>query len=66
MAYENTCGKCHTPTLTGRKGDPGELPPLSSLSGFYRKFIGARGFSRSGVHHPLGIEDHGFPARGHE
>jgi hypothetical protein len=30
-AYENTCGKCHTPTLLGRKGDPGELPPVSSL-----------------------------------
>jgi hypothetical protein len=30
-AYENTCGNCHTPKLTGRKGDPGELPPVSSL-----------------------------------
>jgi hypothetical protein len=30
-AYEDTCGKCHTPTLLGRKGDPGELPPVSSL-----------------------------------
>jgi len=30
-AYENTCGNCHTPTLLGRKGDPGELPPVSSL-----------------------------------
>jgi S-disulfanyl-L-cysteine oxidoreductase SoxD len=44
VAYENTCGKCHTPTLMGRKGDPGELPPVSSLSEFYRKFIGPRGF----------------------
>jgi hypothetical protein len=28
----------------GRKGDPGELPPLSSLSASYQKFIGPRGF----------------------
>jgi hypothetical protein len=44
LVYERTCGKCHTNTLTGRKGDPGELPPLSSLSDSYRKFIGPRGF----------------------
>ena len=43
-AYERTCGKCHTNTLTGRKGDPGELPPISSLSVSYQKFIGPRGF----------------------
>jgi hypothetical protein len=44
QAYERTCGKCHTPTLMGRKGDPGELPPLSSLPASYQKFIGPRGF----------------------
>jgi hypothetical protein len=44
VAYERTCGKCHTSTLMGRKGDPGELPPLSSLSASYQKFIGPRGF----------------------
>jgi hypothetical protein len=44
LAYERTCGKCHTNTLTGRKGDPGELPPLSSLPASYQKFIGPRGF----------------------
>ena len=44
LVYERTCGKCHTNTLTGRKGDPGELPPLSSLSASYQKFIGPRGF----------------------
>jgi hypothetical protein len=44
LAYERTCGKCHTLTLTGRKGDSGELPPLSSLSASYQKFIGPRGF----------------------
>jgi hypothetical protein len=27
----------------GRKGDPGELPPLNSLSDSYPKFIGPRG-----------------------
>lgn len=43
-AYENTCGKCHTSTLLGRKGDPGELPPVSSLSASYQEFIGPRGF----------------------
>ena len=43
-AYENTCGQCHTPTLLGRKGEPGELPPVSSLSESYQKFIGPRGF----------------------
>ena len=42
-AYERTCGKCHTPSLLGRKGDPGELPPITSLSASYQKFIGPRG-----------------------
>ena len=44
VAYERTCGQCHTTTLMGRKGDPGELPPLTSLSESYQKFIGPRGF----------------------
>ena len=44
QAYERTCGRCHTNTLMGRKGEPGELPPLSSLSASYQKFIGPRGF----------------------
>jgi hypothetical protein len=49
VAYEATCGQCHTPTLQGRKGlgqkgDPGELPPLGSLSDSYQKFIGPRGY----------------------
>ena len=43
-AYDRTCGKCHTNTLLGRKGDKGELPLISSLSAPYQKFIGARGF----------------------
>jgi hypothetical protein len=44
IAYERTCGKCHTTTLKGRTGDPSERPPLDSLSDSYRKFIGPRGF----------------------
>ncbi|WP_031494869.1 hypothetical protein [Bryobacter aggregatus] len=43
VAYDRTCGKCHTNTLLGRKGDNGELPLLSSLSAPYQKFIGPRG-----------------------
>jgi hypothetical protein len=43
-AYENTCGKCHTPSLMGRKGDKDEVPPISSLPARYQKFIGARGY----------------------
>jgi cytochrome c553 len=38
-AYGSTCGKCHTATLRGRKGEPGELPPVSSLPASYREFI---------------------------
>ena len=37
--YANTCGRCHTYTLLGRKGDPGELPPISSLSAADQKFV---------------------------
>jgi hypothetical protein len=44
VAYERTCGQCHTPSLMGRKGDPDERPPLSSLSPSYQQFIGPRGF----------------------
>ena len=40
VAYENTCARCHTYTLLGRKGAEGELPPVSSLSEADQKFIG--------------------------
>jgi hypothetical protein len=40
IAYENSCGKCHTHTLLGRKGEDGELPSVASLSAPYQKFIG--------------------------
>ena len=39
-AYINSCGKCHTYTLLGRKGEDDELPPVASLSAAYQKFIG--------------------------
>jgi len=42
-AYERTCGNCHTNILLGRKGSPDELPPLTSLSPSYQRFIGPRG-----------------------
>ena len=38
-AYEKSCGKCHTYTLLGRKGEDGELPPVALLSAPYQKFI---------------------------
>jgi hypothetical protein len=49
IAYERTCGQCHTTKLSGRKGtgqqaDSEELPPIGSLSASYQKFIGPRGF----------------------
>jgi mono/diheme cytochrome c family protein len=40
MAYEKSCGQCHTYTLHGRKGEAGELPALESLPAPYLKFIG--------------------------
>jgi hypothetical protein len=42
--YDRTCGRCHTPSLLGRNGDPSELPPLDSLSADDQKFIRNRGF----------------------
>jgi hypothetical protein len=39
-AFENSCAKCHTYSLLGRKGSEGELPPLSSLTAPYLAFPG--------------------------
>src|SRR5271169_6348579 len=39
-SYMNTCGRCHTYSLLGRKGEEGELPPVTSLSEADQKFIG--------------------------
>ena len=39
-AYENSCGRRHTYSLRGRRGEEGELPSLASLPAPYRKFIG--------------------------
>lgn len=30
-AYQSMCALCHTPSLQGRKGEPDEVPALSSL-----------------------------------
>jgi cytochrome c553 len=38
-AYESVCVNCHTYALTGRKGDPGEFPSISSLAETYRNGI---------------------------
>lgn len=39
VAYEKSCGRCHTLTLMGRRGNPDERPIVSSLSDADRKFI---------------------------
>ena len=39
VAYEKTCGRCHTLSLMGRQGNPDELPPVNTLSDADRKFI---------------------------
>jgi cytochrome c553 len=39
VAYEKTCGRCHTLTLMGRQGNPEERPMVSSLSEADEKFI---------------------------
>ena len=38
-AYESVCVNCHTYAVTGRKGDPGELPAISSLAETFRNGI---------------------------
>ena len=40
VAYEKSCGRCHTLTLMGRQGNADERPSVSSLSDADRKFIG--------------------------
>jgi hypothetical protein len=43
-AYQSTCGKCHTATLLGRTGKPGELPPVDSLPAVMQEVVrGAKG-----------------------
>ena len=39
VAYEKTCGRCHTLTLMGRQGKPEEHPAISSLSEADQQFI---------------------------
>jgi mono/diheme cytochrome c family protein len=38
-SYESVCVNCHTYAVTGRKGDPGELPAISSLAETFRNGI---------------------------
>jgi len=38
-SYESVCVNCHTYALTGRKGEPGELPAIGSLAENFRKGI---------------------------
>ncbi len=46
VAYEKTCGRCHTLTLMGRQGNPDERPPVSSLSEADQKFLAQFGGGR--------------------
>ena len=39
VAYESSCGKCHTNQLTGRTGASNELPELASLSEEMQKVV---------------------------
>lgn len=39
VAYEKTCGRCHTLTLMGRQGKPDERPAVRSLSQADQQFI---------------------------
>jgi mono/diheme cytochrome c family protein len=41
--YQNDCHNCHTDKLTGRIGDPGELPAISSLDAGAQKMIQGNG-----------------------
>jgi len=38
-AYESVCVNCHTQALTGRTGEPGELPAISALAETFRNGI---------------------------
>jgi hypothetical protein len=42
-AYESSCGKCHLEGLTGRHGNPGEVPPVNSLPGNMQKTLAQYG-----------------------
>lgn len=39
VAYDKSCGRCHTYSLMGRRGNPDELPAVSALSEADRKFL---------------------------
>jgi hypothetical protein len=39
-SYTDTCARCHTYSLRGRRGGEDELPPVSTISVADQKFIG--------------------------
>jgi mono/diheme cytochrome c family protein len=39
VVYEKSCGRCHTLTLMGRRGNPDERPTVRSLSEADQKFL---------------------------
>jgi mono/diheme cytochrome c family protein len=41
LEYQNDCHRCHTDKLTGRVGDPGELPAVGSLDAEAKTMIQA-------------------------
>jgi S-disulfanyl-L-cysteine oxidoreductase SoxD len=43
QVYQMKCARCHTNKLTGRKGESGELPALSSLEGDDLKMVNTYG-----------------------
>ena len=43
LEYQNDCHNCHTDKLTGRVGDPSELPAVSSLDAGAQKMIQGNG-----------------------
>jgi hypothetical protein len=42
-AYQSSCGKCHLEGMTGRHGDAGEVPPVSSLSAVMQETLAPYG-----------------------
>lgn len=43
VAYMSSCFKCHTEAMTGRKGEPGEMPLVESLPKVMRDVVNNAG-----------------------
>src|ERR1700682_5398600 len=61
-SYQSVCVNCHTYALTGRKGEPGELPAISSLAETFQKGIQQAGgrippLARGSLHKAMGRAD---------